>query len=155
MGEFALVALLLAPFVGPLVFGLAGIALLVRWIRIRASGRAVGGLRLPGVLTCALIAVMAAAAASAAYGWGFFAGGVWEGPDKVCALKGVPGDHIVSRHVLPVSAQCVTSDGVGTELVSWWVNPVICAGLAALVAALVLGVVATARAASARAGRTG
>ena len=55
------------------------------------------------------------------------------------AAKGVPGDHIVTREALPVSAQCVTSGGVGTELVPGWVNPVIFLGIILFVAALVTG----------------
>ncbi|WP_228121172.1 hypothetical protein [Streptomyces fagopyri] len=66
-------------------------------------------------------------------------------PDQMCAAKGVPGDHVVTRETLPVSARCVTSDGVGTELVPGWVNPVISVGLTPLVLALVSGTLAVVR----------
>ncbi|MFJ8005075.1 hypothetical protein [Streptomyces fagopyri] len=66
-------------------------------------------------------------------------------PDHMRAAKGVPGDHVVTRETPPVSARCVTSDGVGTELAPGWVNPVISVGLALLVLALVPGTLAVVR----------
>ncbi|MGV9349433.1 hypothetical protein ACWDSD_32495 [Streptomyces spiralis] len=62
-------------------------------------------------------------------------------PDQLCAVRGVQGDHIVTRETLPVSARCVTSNGVGTELVPGGVNPVIFMGLALLALALTTGTV--------------
>jgi hypothetical protein len=66
-------------------------------------------------------------------------------PDQLCAARGLQGDHIVTRETLPVSAQCVTSDGVGTELVPGWVNPVIFMGLTLFVLAPVTGTAAEVR----------
>jgi hypothetical protein len=57
----------------------------------------------------------------------------------------VQGDHVVTRGTLPVSAQCVTSGGVGTELVPGWVNPMIFTGLVLFVLALVIGTMTTVR----------
>ncbi|MET8414044.1 hypothetical protein ABZV34_39545, partial [Streptomyces sp. NPDC005195] len=90
-------------------------------------------------------AVMAGAAACGAYAWGVMSGFYILDPDQMCAAKGVPGDHVVTREALPVSAQCVTSDGVGTELVPGWVNPVIFMGLTLVLLALVAGTLGGAR----------
>ncbi|MEV0170351.1 hypothetical protein AB0I00_04355 [Streptomyces sp. NPDC050803] len=88
---------------------------------------------------------MAGAAAFGAYAWGVMSGFYILDPDQMCAAQGVRGDHVVTRGTLPVSAQCVTSDGVGTELVPDWVNPVIFAGLALLVLSVMAGTLAGVR----------
>lgn len=66
-------------------------------------------------------------------------------PDQMCAASGADGDHVVTRMTLPVSVQCVTDQGVGTELVPVWVNPVVFAGLAVCVLAVWAGVSAAIR----------
>ncbi|MFJ7262379.1 hypothetical protein ACIQV2_19730 [Streptomyces globosus] len=88
---------------------------------------------------------MAAAVSFGAYTWGVMSGFHILDPDQMCAAQGVRGDRIVTRWTLPVSAQCVTSGGVGTELVAAWVNPVVFAGLALSLLALLTGAVAEAR----------
>ncbi|SOE79928.1 hypothetical protein SAMN05446589_9033 [Streptomyces sp. OV198] len=103
------------------------------------------GWHLPSVTTCALVAVMTGAAAFGAYAWGVMSGFYILDPDQMCAAQGVQGDHIVTRETLPVSAQCVTSDGVGTELVPGWVNPVIFMGLTLFILALATGTLAGVR----------
>jgi hypothetical protein len=80
-----------------------------------------------------------------AYTWGAMSGFYILDPDQMCAAKGVQGDHVVTRMTLPVSSQCVTSDGVGTELVPDWVNPVIFMGLPLLALALATGTYAGVR----------
>ena len=60
-------------------------------------------------------------------------------PDQMCAAMGAAGDHVVTRMTLPVSSRCVTSGGVGTELVPDRVNPVIFLGLLVLVLAFTTG----------------
>ncbi|MFD7168883.1 helicase associated domain-containing protein [Streptomyces violascens] len=87
----------------------------------------------------------AGAAAFGAYAWGVMSGFYILDPDQMCAARGAQGDHIVTREMLPVSAQCVTPEGVGTELVPDWVNPVILMGLTLLTLALVTGTVAGVR----------
>ncbi|WP_042434232.1 hypothetical protein [Streptacidiphilus anmyonensis] len=145
MAEFTFVALALAPLVAPVVILTATAVLLVRWVRRRMRANGARRRRLPDVVTCGMAAVAAAAAAYGAYGVGVFSGGVWQQPDEFCALHGVAADRIVTRQTLPVSARCVTADGVGTELVPSWVNPVIDAGLAVLAVAILLGVLARVR----------
>ncbi|MFD9632396.1 hypothetical protein [Streptomyces violascens] len=130
-----------APFLAPCVVLSAALALVLR-VRKQRPVR-VG--RLPDVATSALVAVMAGAAAFGAYSWGVMSGFYILDPDQMCAAKGAAGDHVVTRWTLPVSAQCVTSDGVGTELVPGWVNPVIFAGLALLLPALTTGALAAVR----------
>ncbi|MGW5636391.1 hypothetical protein [Streptomyces sp. NPDC003832] len=85
---------------------------------------------------------MGSAAAIGAYAWGVMSGFYILDPDQMCASKGAPGDHVVTRWTLPVSTQCVTSDGAGTELAPVWVNPVIFTGLALLILALAAGTLA-------------
>ncbi|MGX9885326.1 hypothetical protein [Streptomyces sp. NPDC002276] len=98
-----------------------------------------GWWRLPSVGTCALVAVLAGSAALGAYTWGAMSGFYVLDPDQMCAAMGAAGDHVVTRMTLPVSSQCVTSGGVGTELVPGWVNPVVFLGLLLLVLALTTG----------------
>jgi hypothetical protein len=57
----------------------------------------------------------------------------------------------VTRATLPVSSQCVTSDGVGTELVPGWVNPVVFVGLTLFVLAVATGILGLVRRFGARA----
>lgn len=135
MAKLLFLILAFAPFWAPCVFVIAAVALALRASR-RLPG---GGWHLPSAATCALVAVMAGAAALGAYAWGVMSGFYLLDPDQMCAAQGVQGDRIVTRATLPVSAQCVTSDGVGTELVPGWVNPVIFLGLALFVFALVMG----------------
>ncbi|QMV12313.1 hypothetical protein GJU35_14200 [Streptomyces lincolnensis] len=117
-------------------------AVLARRLYKRPPG---GRRRPPSVATCGLIAVMAGAAAFGAYAWGVMSGFYILDPDQLCAARGARGDHIVTRETLPVSAQCVTSDGVGTELVPDWVNPVIFIGITLFVLALATAAVTGAR----------
>ncbi|MFI9172978.1 hypothetical protein [Streptomyces lincolnensis] len=118
-------ALTLAPFITPCVVVITAAVLARRLYR-----RPPGSLRRPpSVATCGLIAVMSGAAAFGAYAWGVMSGFYILDPDQLCQSLGARGDHIVTRETLPVSAQCVTSDGVGTELVPDWVNPMIFIGL--------------------------
>ncbi|MEV0738343.1 hypothetical protein AB0I51_20745 [Streptomyces sp. NPDC050549] len=120
----------------PFVFGAAAVALGRRACH-RQPGS--GWWHLPSVETCVLVAVMAGSAALGAYTWGAMSGFYILDPDQMCAAKGVAGDHVVTRMTLPVSSQCVTSGGVGTELVPDWVNPVIFVGLPLLALALTTG----------------
>ncbi|MCX4546155.1 hypothetical protein [Streptomyces sp. NBC_01565] len=137
MASLLFITLVFAPILAPCAFVAAAVAL-ARRVRRRLPG---SGWHLPSVTTCALVAVMAGAAAFGAYAWGVMSGFYILDPDQMCAAWGVEGDHIVTRETLPVSAQCVTSDGMGTELVAGWVNPVIFTGLALLVLALMTGTV--------------
>ncbi|MEU6325935.1 hypothetical protein ABZ851_01355 [Streptomyces sp. NPDC047049] len=141
MAELLFLILAVAPLVAPCVFVIAATALALRAYR-RLPG---SGWHLPGVATCALVVVMAGAAALGAYAWGVMSGFYVLDPDQMCAALGAPGDHIVTRETLPVSAQCVTSDGVGTELVPGWVNPVVFLGLALFVSGFVMGILAGVR----------
>ncbi|MBT2530514.1 hypothetical protein J7E91_35530 [Streptomyces sp. ISL-99] len=136
MATFLFLTLALAPFLTPWVF-VAAATMLARRAYKRLPG---SGWHLPSVTTCALIAVMTGAAAFGAYAWGVMSGFYILDPDDTCAAQGAEGDYIVTRETLPVSAQCVTSDGVGTELVPGWVNPVIFTGLTLFVLALVTGI---------------
>ncbi|WP_346779824.1 hypothetical protein [Streptomyces sp. S3(2020)] len=96
----------------------------------RAYDRELGsGLRLPDATSCALLAVLAGAAALGAYAYGVMRGFYILDPDQMCAAAGARGDHVVTRMALPVSVECVTSAGQGTELVPGWVNPVVYGGL--------------------------
>ncbi|MFG2529338.1 hypothetical protein [Streptomyces sp. NPDC048516] len=141
MAKLVFLILAFAPLLAPYVFVIAATVLGLRAYR-RLPG---GGWHLPGASTSAWIAVMAGAAAFGAYAWGVMSGFYLLDPDQMCAAQGVRGDRIVTRETLPVSAQCVTSDGVGTELVPGWVNPVIFLGLTLLVFALVTGTLAGVR----------
>ncbi|MFC8536725.1 hypothetical protein ACFUJY_22715 [Streptomyces sp. NPDC057249] len=141
MADLLLFAVLFAPFLAPGVVLDAAIVFVLRVCKQRPI--LVG--RLPNLATSVLLAVMAGAAALGAYSWGVMSGFYILDPDQMCAAKGVPGDHIVTRWTLPVGAQCVTSDGVGTELAPGWVNPVIFAGLALLLLALITGFLAAVR----------
>lgn len=141
MVEFLFMTLVFAPLVAPCVVVIAAVALALRAGR-RLPGR---GWQLPGVSTCMLVAVMAGAAAYGAYAWGVMSGFFILDPDQMCAVDGLPGDHIVTRWRLPVSARCVTPGGLESELVPGWVNPVIFLGLALLVSAVVAGTLAGVR----------
>ncbi|AUG79441.1 Putative integral membrane protein [Kitasatospora sp. MMS16-BH015] len=133
MSTTALLAPMLAPLLGPLLFFTAAVVLAVRRVRGRRWGHGP-------------FAVMAASVAYTAYGLGLFSGPLWQEPDEYCGLvRGVPGDRVVSHEALPVSVQCMTQDGHGTELVPVWVNPLIYAGLAGAVAVVVLWIRAVAR----------
>ncbi|MER5949682.1 hypothetical protein ABT127_26880 [Streptomyces sp. NPDC001904] len=126
--RFSFVVLVLAPFVTPFLVAGAGAALARRgYHRLR-----VGTLRWhpPSGRTCVLVLVMAGSAVLGAYAWGLMSGFYILDPDQMCAAHGVPGDHVVTRAALPVSSQCVTSAGEGTELVPGWVNPTVFVGLA-------------------------
>ncbi|MFI5757494.1 hypothetical protein [Streptomyces sp. NPDC051569] len=141
MARLLFLALALAPILAPCAFLIAAAALARRaYQRLPGSGW-----RLPSVTTCALVAVMAGSAAFSAYMWGVMSGFYLLDPDQMCAARGAQGDHVVTRGTLPVSAQCVTSDGVGTELVPGWVNPVIFMGLTLFALALMTGTLAGAR----------
>jgi hypothetical protein len=128
--------LVLSPLMTPFVFVAAAVAL--AW---RACHRLPdSGWHLPSVEACALVAVMAGSAALGAYTWGAMSGFYLLDPDQMCAARGAQGDHVVTRMTLPVSSRCVTSDGVGTELVPGWVNPVVFGGLPLLTLALATGI---------------
>jgi hypothetical protein len=138
---FLFLLLAFAPLLAPcLVLG-AAVALAVR---VRRRPPTQGGL-LPDVTTSVLLALLGGALAYGAYSWGVMSGFYILDPDQMCAAKGVPGDHVVTRWTLPVSAQCVTSDGVGSELAPAWVNPAIFTGLALLLLAFVTGILAAVR----------
>ncbi len=141
MASLLFLILVFSPFVTPFVFTAAAVAL-----ASRAYHRLpVGAWHLPSVETCVLVAVMAGSATLGAYTWGAMSGFYILDPDQMCAAKGVQGDHVVTRMTLPVSSQCVTSDGVGTELVPDWVNPVIFMALPLLALALAAGTYAGVR----------
>ncbi|MCG8966247.1 MULTISPECIES: hypothetical protein [Streptomyces] len=131
MAAFLFLTLALAPFLTPfVVLGTAGVLAVRAW-----HWESENGLRMPGAVSCGLLAVLAGSAALGAYAYGVNQGFYILDPDQMCAAAGAPGDHVVTRMTLPVSAQCVTSDGVGTELVPGWVNPVVFTGLVVLVLA--------------------
>ncbi|MBE1597473.1 hypothetical protein [Streptomyces stelliscabiei] len=125
MESFLFLVLALAPFLAPLVVAATASALAVRAHR-REKG---GGRRLPDAGSCALLAVLAAAIALGVYGVGVMSGFYILDPEQMCAAAGAPGDYVVTRTTLPVSAQCVTEKGVGTELVPDWVNPTVYGGI--------------------------
>ncbi|MFJ6785200.1 hypothetical protein [Streptomyces yangpuensis] len=139
MESLLYLAVIFAPFLAPCVVVGAAVAL----VRLHKHQSSLGPLS--SVTTCALVAVMAAAVSFGAYSWGVMSGFYILDPDEVCATLGAEGDHIVTRWALPVSAQCVTEDGMGTELVPAWVNPVIFIGLTLFVLALLAGVIAGVR----------
>jgi len=141
MASLLFLSLAFAPFLAPCVCVAAAVALARRAYK-RLPG---SGWHVPSVTTCALVAVMTGAAAWGAYAWGVMSGFYILDPDQMCAARGVQGDHVVTRETLPVSAQCVTSDGVGTELVPGWVNPVIFMGLILFLLALGTGILAGVR----------
>ncbi|MGW3106426.1 hypothetical protein [Streptomyces sp. NPDC001100] len=136
MASLLFLILVLSPVVTPFVFVAAAAGLVRRACRRLPVS---GWWRLPSVETCALVAVMAGSATLGAYTWGAMSGFYILDPDQMCAAKGAAGDHVVTRMTLPVSSQCVTSGGVGTELVPGWVNPVIFLGLPLLALALTTG----------------
>jgi hypothetical protein len=141
MTSVLFVVLALAPLIAPCV-----VVLTAAMLAVRAYQRPLNSWRRPpSVAACVLIAVMAGAAAFGAYAWGVMSGFYILDPDQLCAARGARGTHIVTRQSLPVSAQCVTSEGVGTELVPAWVNPVIFIGLALFVLALATAAVTGAR----------
>ncbi|MEV4192735.1 hypothetical protein [Streptomyces toxytricini] len=140
MKTFLFLAVFCAPILVPCAFVGAAV-MLVRRLRDQRPTTGPG----PSAGTCAPVAVMAAAVSFGAYTWGVMSGFHILDPDQMCAAQGVRGDRIVTRWTLPVSAQCVTSGGVGTELVAAWVNPVVFAGLALSLLALLTGAVADAR----------
>ncbi|GGQ98307.1 hypothetical protein [Streptomyces flaveolus] len=136
MAAFLFLTLALAPFLTPfVVLGTAGVLAVRAW-----HWEPEKGLRMPGAVSCGLLAVLAGSAALGAYAYGVNQGFYILDPDQMCAAAGAPGDHVVTRMTLPVSAQCVTPDGVGTELVPGWVNPVVVTGLTVLVLALAAAV---------------
>ncbi|WP_031079599.1 hypothetical protein [Streptomyces sp. NRRL S-118] len=141
MDDLLFIALTFGPFLAPCI-GLGAAVALVRRV-CKQQPVLVGDL--PSVATCALVAVLAGAAAYGAYSWGVMSGSYIMDPDQMCASMGVSGDHVVTRWTLPVSAQCVTSNGVGTELAPGWVNPVIFTGLALLLLAFVTGTLVAVR----------
>ena len=141
MASFLFLTLALAPFLTPFVVVGAAVALARRaYTRLPGSGW-----HQPSVTTCVLVALLAGAAALGAYAWGLMDGFSILDPDQMCAARGVRGDHIVTRMTLPVSAQCVTSGGVGTELVPGWVNPMIFAGVTLFALAVVTGTLTAVR----------
>ncbi|MEU0852868.1 hypothetical protein ABZ387_33680 [Streptomyces flaveolus] len=138
MAAFLFLTLALAPFLTPfVVLGTAGVLAVRAWHRAPGTGHRApeDGPRMPGAVSCGLLAVLAGSAALGAYAYGVNQGFYILDPDQMCAAAGAPGDHVVTRMTLPVSAQCVTPDGVGTELVPGWVNPVVFTGLVVLVLA--------------------
>ncbi|MBY8339644.1 hypothetical protein LXH13_01185 [Streptomyces spinosirectus] len=147
MASLAFLILAFAPIAAPLVVLGAG-AVLFRRVTSRPP---VKGRRLPSGTTCTLVAVMAGAAALGAYASGVMSGFYILDPDQMCASRGAQGDHVVTRATLPVSSQCVTSDGVGTELVPGWVNPVVFVGLTLFVLAVATGILGLVRRFGARA----
>ena len=139
MAALLFLVLAFAPLVTPFVVAATALALV-----LRARPRAGGSWRPLDTTSYVLVTVMSGAAALGAYAYGVMSGFYILDPDQMCAAAGARGDHVVSRMTLPVSAQCVTSGGVGTELVPGWVNPVVYTGLIlfalALGAALATGV---------------
>ncbi len=119
-------ALVLAPFLAPLVVAATSLALAARAHRREAGS----GRRLPNAGSCALVAVMAGAVALGAYAGRATSGFYVLDPDQMCAAEGAPGEYVVTRMTLPVSVQCVTDEGAGTELVPAWVNPAVFGGIA-------------------------
>ncbi|MGW0943982.1 hypothetical protein ACWD4O_15715 [Streptomyces sp. NPDC002623] len=153
MATLLFLVLTLAPLLTPFVVVGAALALAVRaWRREAGSGW-----RLPNVHSCVLVTVMAGAAALGAYAWGVMSGFFVLDPDQLCAAKGAAGEYIETRMSLPVSVQCVTEEGVGTEIVPGWVNPVVFGGLTVCVLAVGAGVSSGIRqyAAAGRSGRSG
>ncbi|MEV1068744.1 hypothetical protein [Streptomyces sp. NPDC050263] len=132
MATSLFLVLTLAPFLTPFVVVGAGLALAVRaWRRELGAGW-----RVPSVRSCVLVTVMAGAAALGAYAWGVMSGFYILDPDQLCAARGAAGEYVVTRMTLPVSVQCVTEEGAGTEIVPDWVNPVVFGGLAVCVLAV-------------------
>ncbi|WP_018548387.1 hypothetical protein [Streptomyces sp. LaPpAH-108] len=89
-----------------------------------------------------LMVLLAVATAFGLYGYGVGFGFYVLDPDQMCAALGVRGDTIVTDLGLPVSARCVTDSGVATELVPFWVNPLIYMSLAGGVVAAGAGLAA-------------
>ncbi|MGW2327404.1 hypothetical protein ACWC5C_16750 [Streptomyces sp. NPDC001700] len=143
MAEFLFPTLVFAPLVAPWVVVVVAVVLVLRACAYRRLPG--GGWQLPSVSSCVLVAVMAGAAAYGAYAWGVMSGFFVLDPDQMCTVQGLPGDHIVTRWTLPVSARCVTPGGLESELVPGWVNPVVFLGLALFVSAVVAGTLAGAR----------
>ncbi|MFD8911136.1 hypothetical protein [Streptomyces sp. NPDC059575] len=130
----AITAPLLMPFVAaPLAFALAVRAYTRTWGRAWYA---------PDPAPCVLTVLLASAVAFGAYGYGVGRGFYLLDPDQMCAAMGVDGDSIVTDMALPVSARCVTDNGVATELVPFWVNPLILMSLALCPVAATAGVVA-------------
>jgi hypothetical protein len=122
--------------VTPLVVAGAALTLVFR-VRRRRWG---ASWQAPNAGSCALVMLLACAAALRAYTTGLMAGFYVLHPDQVCG--NVVGVHVVARMSLPVSALCVTQGNEGTELVPTWVNPVIYGGLLVCALTVVAGVVA-------------
>jgi hypothetical protein len=141
MASLLFLALAFAPILAPVPLLVIAVLLARRaWKRLPGRGWAP-----PGVTTCVLVALMSGIAAFASYAWGVMSGFYVLDPDQMCAARGAMGDHVVTRMSLPVSSQCVTYGGVGTELVPGWVNPVIFLGLTLFVLALAAGAYAGVR----------
>ena len=127
MASFLLFALVLAPFLAPLVVAAATVTRAVRaHDRETGSGRR----RLPDAGSCALVAVISGVTALGAYAYGLVSGFYVLDPEQMCAAAGAPGDYVVTRMTLPVSVRCVTGEGTATELVPGWVNPLVLGGVA-------------------------
>ena len=138
MASFLFLALVLAPFLAPLVVAATTVTLAGR-----AHDRETGSRRrrLPDAGSCALVAVISGVTALGAYACGVMSGFYILDPEQMCAAAGAPGEYVVTRMTLPVSVRCVTEEGTGTELVPGWVNPVVHGGAA--LCALALGTAAT------------
>ncbi|MEU6353762.1 hypothetical protein ABZ896_31275 [Streptomyces sp. NPDC047072] len=132
MAAFLVIILVFAPLLAPCVVAATALALV-----LRSRPRAGGSWWPLDTGSYVLVTVMSGAAALGAYAYGVMSGFYILDPDQMCAAVGTRGDHVVTRMTLPVSAQCVTSGGVGTELVPGWVNPVVYASL--VLTALALG----------------
>ncbi|MER6161004.1 hypothetical protein ABT147_36695 [Streptomyces sp. NPDC001868] len=138
MASFIVFALVLAPFLAPLVFAAVTVNRTVR-----AHDRRTGGERrhLPDTGTCALVAVIGGVTALGAYAGGVLSGFYLLDPEQLCTASGAPGRYVVTQLTLPLSVRCVTEEGTGTELVPGWVNPVVFTG--ATLCALALGTAIT------------
>ncbi|MEU9401613.1 hypothetical protein [Streptomyces sp. NPDC048242] len=120
-------AALFAPFTMP---GLAALSVFLLAVRIRRHGWGEAWYA-PDLVPCGLLVLLASATAFGAYGYGVGRGFYLLDPDQKCAAMGLRGDDIVTHLALPVGAECVTDNGVATELVPSWVNPLVYVSLAA------------------------
>ncbi|MGW4447243.1 hypothetical protein [Streptomyces sp. NPDC004682] len=131
-------AALFAPLTMP---GLAAVTAFLLAVRLRRHGWGRAWYA-PDPVPCGQTMLLASATAFGAYGYGVGRGFYLLDPDQMCAAMGVPGDGIVTDLGLPVSARCVTDSGVATELVPFWVNPLVYGSLAVSVVAATAGAVA-------------